>query len=324
LGCIVQTSEMSMRVPLHGVCGYAPGGIPAYSNGNDDVFTAEANYDGHFFTGYQWQCVEFARRWLLERKGLVLPEYFIAAHIIHGSHVYHLDGKPEPCHILRNGLSLTPPCSDSIIVYPSRKANVVGHVGVIVEATESYVRVADQNRYFHNWEGKHYSAEFPVEKVFIAGSDTPRYFINDPEARPVGWLCFCDFPNRPDSQKLVIPDSMKAPPKAWFGKHLGFLMKSVWEHYVSPKTAKLEDELETDSDDDKRKTQTEGTRSSSDRRSASRTLCCQSCRTWRGKHPFRCTVDKASQPSRVGAVAARAIDGQTCGNVFSFDVAVSS
>lgn len=266
-------------VPLHGVCGYAPGGIPAYSNGNDDTFTAKANYDGHFFTGYQWQCVEFARRWLLERKGLVLPEYFIAAHIIHGTHVYHLNGEPEPCHILRNGLSLTPPCADSIIVYPSRKANVVGHVGVIVEATETFIRVADQNRYFHDWEGKHYAAEFPVEKVFVQGSTIPRYFINDPEARPVGWLCLCNFPNRPAGEKLVIPQTMKAPPRAWFVWHLSFVVKSVWEHYVRPLRASVNDEGDSEAESERKVT------------------AARCCNNTVKKHPFRCALHKRNAVS---------------------------
>lgn len=235
MASVVLSGAAGKKVPLHEVCGYAPGGIAAYSNGNDDTFTATANYDGHFFTGYQWQCVEFARRWLLERKGLVLPEYFIAAHIIYGTHVLQLDGTPVPCHVLRNGVSLTPPCKDSIIVYPSRKENVVGHVGVIVEATETYIRVADQNRFFHDWEGKGYSAEFPVEKIVPLRGGAPRYLIRDDEARPTGWICFCDIPNRPEENKLVIPQSMKAPPRAWFLKHLGFVGRSLWEHWFPTK-----------------------------------------------------------------------------------------
>lgn len=219
-------SASSPTVPLHGLCGYAPGGIPAYSNGNDETFTAKGNYDGHFFTGYQWQCVEFARRWLLERKGLVLPEYYIAAHIIYGTHVYDLNGHRAPCTVVKNG-SLHPPCADSLIIYPSRKQNVVGHIGVIVEASESFVRVADQNRFFHDWKGKGYSAEFPVEKRADG-----RFYIHDPEAQPVGWVCFCNYPNRPEGLKLAIPSTMKAPPKAWIFRHLSFVMDQVRDHYL--------------------------------------------------------------------------------------------
>jgi hypothetical protein len=213
-------------VPFGGVCGYAPGGIPAYSNGNDEHFSNTSNYDAHLFTGYQWQCVEFSRRWLLERKGLVLPLYFIAAHIIYGEKVGDLEGNLVDALVVRNGHTTEPPAVDSLIIYPSSKKNVVGHVGVITEVGSHFVRVADQNRFFHHWGDKHYSAEFP-----LILRDDGTYVIDDPVIQCSGWVSFPGHPNRPDGEKLVIPESLKSPPKSWLPRHLHFVWRGIKEHY---------------------------------------------------------------------------------------------
>eukprot|EP00658_Telonema_sp_P-2_P034737 TRINITY_DN25356_c0_g1_i1.p2 TRINITY_DN25356_c0_g1~~TRINITY_DN25356_c0_g1_i1.p2 ORF type:complete len:106 (-),score=41.69 TRINITY_DN25356_c0_g1_i1:66-341(-) len=57
------------------------------SNGHDSHFEAERNIDGRIMTGYRWQCVEFSRRWLLERKGLLLPDIPTAAMMFDMKHV---------------------------------------------------------------------------------------------------------------------------------------------------------------------------------------------------------------------------------------------
>ncbi|CUF51224.1 Hypothetical protein, putative, partial [Bodo saltans] len=38
-------------------------------------------------------------------------------------------------------------------------------------------------------------------------------------------------PNRPDGVKLVIPESLKSPPKSWFPRHLHFVWRGIKEHY---------------------------------------------------------------------------------------------
>ncbi|CUF51256.1 trypanothione synthetase, putative [Bodo saltans] len=211
-------------VGFGGVCGYAPGGIPAYSNGNDDYFSYSSHYDAHLFTGYQWQCVEFARRWLLERKGLVLPLYHFAAHIIYGEKVGDLEGNLVDALVVRNGHSTQPPDVDSLIIYPSSLRNFVGHVGVITEVGPNFVRVADQNRFFHHWGDKHYSAEFPL----ILRNDGT-YVIDDPVIQCSGWVSFPGHPNRPDGMKLVIPESLKSPPSSWPHRHLYFVWQGMRE-----------------------------------------------------------------------------------------------
>jgi glutathionylspermidine amidase/synthetase len=71
--------------PFGTLLGYAPGNIPVYSSDYDSVDPA-AMPDRHayrhhvngIYTGYKWQCVEFARRWLLENKGYVFEDIAMA------------------------------------------------------------------------------------------------------------------------------------------------------------------------------------------------------------------------------------------------------
>lgn len=192
-------------VVLHGLQGVTPHGTPAFSNQNDETFTAEVSKSGHFATGFRWQCVEFARRWLWDAKGLILPSIPMAAHIFYLGYVHDPAlNRDVPTKSTRNGTT-EPPVADSLIIYAQDSENFVGHVGVIVEATETYIRVADQNRFFHHWEGKTYSKEFPVEKRADG-----TYWIIDAEARPLGWVTFPGYATLPPvPDPLAIPADMK-------------------------------------------------------------------------------------------------------------------
>ncbi len=201
----------SPKVPLHAVQGEAPGGTPAFSNKDDAHFTAIENYCDGFFTGYQWQCVEFARRWLLERKGLLLPQIHFAAHIIFLHEVYDLNLKPVPTVIVRNG-SATCPVADAMIVYPQSRDNFVGHVGVITHVGDDYVCIADQNRFFHHWGDCSHSMRFPLERV------DGNYFIRDHEVECAGWLTFPCHSNL--TAKPTMPKGLTASPTLPQSKHL--------------------------------------------------------------------------------------------------------
>ncbi|SCU69258.1 amidase, putative [Trypanosoma equiperdum] len=209
-------------VPLHGVCGYAPGCIPAYSNGTDTTFTYQGHYADNFFMGYKWQCVEFARRWLLLRKGLALPQYDFAAHLIHMREVCDAEtGEVVPCKFVSQG-SPEPPVADALIVYPGTRENIFGHVGVITHVTDALVGVADQNRFFHDWDGRPYAAEFPLECV------DGQYFIRDPLVECRGWVTFPERPNRVEGVPLVVSPHVRGPPKVHICKRINYVAGQLW------------------------------------------------------------------------------------------------
>jgi trypanothione synthetase/amidase len=104
-------------VPYGEQTGIAPGGIPAISNGNDYFFSGERNVVNGAVTGFKYQCVEFARRWLLQRKGLWLPDVAWAAHVFSFTEVLNATtAEKVKCLPVANGKS-SAPVVDSLLIY---------------------------------------------------------------------------------------------------------------------------------------------------------------------------------------------------------------
>lgn len=93
-----------------------------------------------------------------------------------------------PAVFVKQG-SLVPPVANSLIIYPMSWGSPWGHIGVITEVDleRGLVYVADQNRYFHDWGHRAYSAVFPLEV------SRGRYYIRDHESECKGWLTFPTF-----------------------------------------------------------------------------------------------------------------------------------
>lgn len=205
-------SASSPALPLNQLCGRAPGGTPAFSNHDVENFSGVQNHYGSFFTGYQWQCVEFARRWLWDRKGLLLPDINVAGEIFFVPHVFDETMKPAAVLSVKNGSSTAPPAPDSLIIHKCSWNNFPGHVGVITEVLPDRVRIADQNRVFHLWPAVSgdcedpakgsYSLELPLKKDPKTGC----YEIVDTEEPVLGWV---EFPGRPN---VAPPTSMPEIP----------------------------------------------------------------------------------------------------------------
>lgn len=176
------------KLPFGEIQGYVDG-VPAYSNGRDTYFSGIRNVDEQIPTGYKWQCVEFARRWLMAKKGLYLPDVRIAAMVFEMKAVHSLvTGKNAPMLAVANG-GYERPVKDSLIIWPATNDAPFGHIGVIVEVTDNYIRVADQNQHFHKW-ADNYSTELRL--VYNASNKT--WTIKDYAYgrtwNPLGWMVF--------------------------------------------------------------------------------------------------------------------------------------
>jgi trypanothione synthetase/amidase len=192
------------ELPVGDIQGYAPGNIPAYSNGSDYFFTGERNFDDGLFTGFKWQCVEFARRWLLERKNLILPDIPWAVHIFNMKSVkLATDGSDVPAVSTLNGTTSAPE-GDALLIWPSMEDSTVGHVAAIVEVGDGYVRVADQNHTFTKWTGN-YSQELKVTK----DADGKYHMVDADGIAPIGWVSFPSVPVRDASQPVHVHESLK-------------------------------------------------------------------------------------------------------------------
>ena len=118
------------------------------------------------YTGIKYQCVEFARRWLLESNGLEFHAVPFAYHIWKIMFLQRVtDGKATSIKAIPNG-SKIPPIANSIIIWKVAAEVPFDHIAIITEVCveNSYVRVAEQNIDNSYWPGN-YARELKLEVV---------------------------------------------------------------------------------------------------------------------------------------------------------------
>jgi hypothetical protein len=130
--------------------GKSPRGIEAYSNCRSDCVVFEPNQRNGTYTGIKWQCVEYARRWLLINTGTVLGDVDIAADLW-GTIDHLTDARTKrqiPLETHLNG-SAVPPAVGDLLIY-AKEFKGTGHVAVVtrMDIKGGTVEVSEQN--FHN------------------------------------------------------------------------------------------------------------------------------------------------------------------------------
>ncbi|CAF0718212.1 unnamed protein product [Adineta steineri] len=168
-------------VPFNTVQGTASTNVHAYSNGDDDFFSVEHHYLHGIFMGFKWQCVEFARRWLLMRKSCIFPPIPCAADMWNDLKYVECvtDGKKFPLKFYANG-SPHKPTRNSILIYPRADELPFGHVAIICDIVPDFIRIAEQNYIYHSWSDD-YAREIPL----VIKDDC--YYIQD-EDNICGWI----------------------------------------------------------------------------------------------------------------------------------------
>ena len=163
------------------ILGTASTNVPAYSNTDDETFSIGRHYLHGIFMGVKWQCVEYARRWLLIRKGCVFQNIRCAADIWTDMTFVErvTDGEKFPLISHSNGSPIFPK-KDTFLIYCRSEEQPVGHIAVICDVGENSIRIAEQNNKFHYWNSE-YARELPV--VCKDGL----YFIID-EDPLYGWM----------------------------------------------------------------------------------------------------------------------------------------
>lgn len=133
--------------------GTAIGNVQAYSSDYDSLELDDLknrhifrNYVDGIFTGYKWQCVEFARRWMYLNKGYVFDDIAMAYDIFKLKTVRDIStNNILPLKSFRNG-SKKPPEPGSLLIWEEGgDFKITGHVAIILEVTNTYVRIAEQN-----------------------------------------------------------------------------------------------------------------------------------------------------------------------------------
>ncbi len=139
--------------PYGKMLGKSPRGIEAYSNCQSGCVIFEPNKWKGTYTGIKWQCVEYARRWLLVNTGAVYGDVDIAADI--WDKIDHLttvnSGKSIPLESRLNG-STQPPEVGDLLIY-AKAFNGTGHVAVItgIDINNGLAEVSEQNYNNEPW-----------------------------------------------------------------------------------------------------------------------------------------------------------------------------
>ena len=138
------------------ILGTSPAGVEAYSNCNANCVIFEPNHYKQIYTGIKWQCVEYARRWLLHELNVVYGDVDIAADI------WALDQVSDPTtkktyafNSIVNGAANIPQKGD-LLIY-SKEFLGTGHVAVVTLLNEEMklVKVAEQNYANASWQAEH-------------------------------------------------------------------------------------------------------------------------------------------------------------------------
>ena len=135
--------------------GESPSGIQAYSNCQNSCVNPTPNFIDQVFTGIKWQCVEYARRWLLQNEGVVYGDVDIAADIWDLDYVHTPDKKQQfELQSFING-SAKPQRGD-LLIY-AKAFYGTGHVAVVlrVDSEKQIVYVGEQNYRNKTWQHKY-------------------------------------------------------------------------------------------------------------------------------------------------------------------------
>lgn len=158
----------------------------AYSNGHDDVDKLEAHFavskDGQKVpSGMKWQCVEYARRWLIENRNITFPSVHYAFQIWDFKHAEEIDThKQLPWQRHKNRESTTAPQVGDLLIYGLDFAHT-GHVAVVVGVDANSVTVAEQNYLNRTWENPQYA-----RRLLLDQDDAGRYRVFDDSL--IGWM----------------------------------------------------------------------------------------------------------------------------------------
>ena len=130
-------------------------GIMAFASDQD-----EPHYLNGIYTGLKGQCVEYARRWLIQMKQCTFASIPSAVDLWAMTHATRLDGTVIP--FLSITYTNTPRVGD-LLVYKQSDTIPYGHVAVVVGIYDKSVFLAEQNWSRREWRG--YSRYLDLDTV---------------------------------------------------------------------------------------------------------------------------------------------------------------
>ena len=151
--------------PYGEILGESPRRIKAYSNCQSSCVIYQPNQWNGTYTGIKWQCVEYARRWLLVNTGTVFGDVDIAADMWNKID-YLTDVKTKkrvPLVTHLNGSTQAPEVGDLLIYAKAYKDT--GHVAVVtgIDIANGSIEVGEQNFNNERWTN-HYARRLKLTK----------------------------------------------------------------------------------------------------------------------------------------------------------------
>ena len=154
------------------IIGITDQGVIAFSNENSDH---QANYYQGIYTGLKYECVEFARRWLIIVYGITFES------VDHAKDIYNLNNFSNNIPIKKciNGSDKIS-FGDLVIWTNQGEFKEHGHVAVVVKIKNNQVYIAEQNTTNESWKNKKYSRKLLFNNILI----DKEY----PNTKIIGWI----------------------------------------------------------------------------------------------------------------------------------------
>jgi len=158
----------------------------AFSNCNDNCISDTHNYiklknNKKIYTGMKWQCVEYARRWLIENKGYTFNSVKYAYQIWdldNAKNIYTNDYKKfKKFKNLKT--KVRPEVGDMLI--QDNTHNVAGHISIITSVNKNFITIAEQNYTNDNWENSDSARKLNIKK-----NKDGSYIVHDKTI--IGWM----------------------------------------------------------------------------------------------------------------------------------------
>jgi hypothetical protein len=160
-------------------------GVIAYSNCNNAFESNQwqkiSIFDKEFITGMKWQCVEYARRWLMLKKGYSFDSIDHAFQIWKLSHAISLNNNAHISWLkFANGKTKFAPQAGDLLIYDTTQG-VHGHVSVIVGLVADKVLIGEQNYNNSKWVNQSYARTVKLIK-------NNKGFFSLKDQGVIGWM----------------------------------------------------------------------------------------------------------------------------------------
>lgn len=172
--------QQACATPFGKQLGVSPTGVAAYSNCSEQCVFPQPVYTEAVFTGIQWQCVEYARRWLLVNQRVVFGDVDIAADIWGLTSVTEPNSNTQHAfESIVNGSDPLDIAIGDLLIFAQTYLGT-GHVAVVskVHREAQFVEVVEQNFANQSW-----LADYARKIPFVVHDG--RMWLLDPHL--IGW-----------------------------------------------------------------------------------------------------------------------------------------